>query len=176
MLDDGDDADLRDLLVHHRIGALITTYMRGLDRLMPDLVRSVFHDDATTDYGSYKGGADGFVEFAMGFLRDQLANHHMIGQHHVTVEGNAAFGEVYFQAHHRIRDGEQEKDFFVGGRYVDRYEKRDGAWKIAHRTEVVDWVRLEDDADIWSAREAEITRGARAPHDLTCKIDDLRRR
>lgn len=171
-----DQRALYDLLARQHITDLIATYMRGLDRLMPDLVRSVFHDDATTDYGSYKGGPDGFVDFAVGFLKDQLANHHMVGQSLITLEGDIGFGEVYFQAHHRIRDGEQEKDFFVGGRYVDRYENRDGVWKIAHRTEIVDWVRLEDDADIWRGREAALTRGLRAPDDTSCKRDELRLR
>lgn len=176
MLSDSDEQALRELLVRQRIADLIATYMRGLDRQMPNLVRSVFHDDATTDYGSYKGGPDGFVDFAMGFLKDQAANHHMIGQFQLSLEGDVGFGEVYFQAHHRISDGDQEKDFFVSGRYVDRYENRNGAWKIAHRTEVVDWVRLDEDADIWRGREAAITRGQRAPLDLSCRIEELRTR
>jgi hypothetical protein len=171
-----EEQSIRDLLARQKIADLAIVYMRGLDRLIPDLVRSVFHEDATTDYGSYKGGPDGFVEFAMGFLKEQLANHHMIGQSHVEIDGDIAFGEVYFQAHHKIVDGAAQKDFFVAGRYVDRYENRNGDWKIAHRTEVVDWVRLEDDADIWNGRDAPITRGLRAPHDLSCWRDVLRKR
>ena len=27
----------------------------------------------------------------------------------------------------------------VGGRYLDRFERRDGQWKIAHRLYVMDW-------------------------------------
>ena len=34
-------------------------------------------------------------------------------------------------------------DYFVGGRYIDRMEKRDGVWKITHRTGVNDWQRIE---------------------------------
>jgi hypothetical protein len=160
----------------HRIGILLADYMRGLDRLLPELVRSVFHDDASTDYGSYKGGPDGFVDFAMGFLRTNLANHHMLGQSAIEVEGETALGEVYFQAHHRLPHAGTEKDLFVGGRYVDHYERRNGRWKIAHRTEVVDWVRQEDDCDVWNVPGAPIARGKRAPNDLSCRRDELRRR
>jgi hypothetical protein len=176
MLSEAEERSLRILLAREEIRDLAIIYMRGLDRLMPDLVRSVFHDDATTDYGSYKGGANGFIEFAMGFLKDQLANQHIIGQSDIQIDGDVAFGEIYFQAHHRIADGASQKDLFVSGRYVDRYEKRDRLWKIAHRTEVVDWVRLEDDADIWNGRDAPITRGLRAPDDLSCQRDELRKR
>ncbi len=30
-----------------------------------------------------------------------------------------------------------------GGRYVDRFERRDGEWKIAHRTVVHEWDKVE---------------------------------
>ena len=36
-----------------------------------------------------------------------------------------------------------EMDYFVGGRYIDRFEKRAGKWKITHRTGMTDWTRLE---------------------------------
>ena len=61
--------------------------------------------------------------------------------------------ETYFTAYHLMRakgdplagpgayDGEM--DYFVGGRYVDRFECREGDWKIAIRTGLTDWMRLE---------------------------------
>lgn len=174
MPEDRDQEEWHNIVAHRRIHELICNYMRGLDRLMPDLVRAVFHDDATTDYGTYKGDRDGFVAFAMGFLKDHLSTHHMLGQCHIDVEGDVAFGEIYFQAHHRTREGVVEKDFFVAGRYIDRYEKRGGIWKIAHRTGLTDWARLEDDADPWRERLSEQSRGARAPADLSCRRDLLR--
>lgn len=149
-------------------------YMRGQDRLDPVLHGSVFHDDATTDYGvGYRGGADGFVAFAQGVLAPHAANHHMIGQVSIDFDGDdLAFGEVYFQAFHRV--GEQ--DLFVAGRYVDRYERRGTVWKIAHRSELVDWVREVPAADAMLRETDRFPLGARAPHDLSCRRDEMRTR
>jgi hypothetical protein len=79
-------------------------YMRAQDRLDPALHISVFHDDATTDYGAgWQGDAPGFVAFAQRAPKPHKANHHMIGQVRIDFEsGDLAFGEVYFQAHHRV--------------------------------------------------------------------------
>jgi hypothetical protein len=171
-----DDAkQLRDLMSRAEIYDLLCDYMHGQDRLDPALHRSVFHDDATTDYGAYVGGPDGFVAFAQGILKDHLANHHMIGQAKIEVEGGVAFGEVYFQAHHRIVERGEEQDLFVAGRYVDRYERRNSKWKIAHRSELVDWVRLEPAADSWAESAPKMPRGARGTADLSNQREKVRR-
>ncbi len=166
---------LAELLAWHEIHDRLCDYMRAQDRLDPALQRSVFHADATTDYGSFAGSADAFVDYAQGVLGAHLANHHMIGQVRIDFEGEIAFGEVYFQAFHRVvDDGGAEQDLWVSGRYVDRYERRDGAWKIAHRSELVDWLRVEPAGDA-ALRTMQWPFGARAPHDLSCDRERLRR-
>jgi len=35
----------------------------------------------------------------------------------------------------------------MGGRYVDRFERRDGVWKIAERQGVNEWLRYEAASD-----------------------------
>ena len=155
---------------------LSCTYMRGQDRLDPETHRSVFWDDAWCSYGIYEGGPDGFVEFAQAALTPHKSNHHMIGQVHIDVSGDEAFGEVYYQAFHRLigADG-SERDLFISGRYVDRYERRGGVWKIAYRSELVDWVRDEPRADASFATSAMIP-GARKPHDPLYDRDAMQKR
>ena len=179
---------LEQLLDKQEIAELSGTYMRGLDRLQPEVIRSVFFDDATTDYGFFKGSADEFTDMAYNALKDHLANHHMLGQINIQLEGDVAFGEVYFQAFHRIvADSEeggkaeeggraQERDLFISGRYVDRYEKRGGVWKIAFRSEVSDWARNDPATDSFFRDTPTALRGARAPDDLSCQIEALRTR
>ncbi len=165
---------IEELLAKQEIAELSGAYMRGLDRLDRPLLRSVFHDDARTDYGFFQGGPDDFVEMAYGALRDHAANHHMLGQINVTLrDATTAFGEVYFQAFHRIVEDGDEKDLFISGRYVDRYEKRGGAWKIAFRAEVNDWARTEPAADEFFRQTPQSLRGERAPKDLSYRIDEL---
>ena len=116
--------DIETLLAKQEITDLVSRYMRGLDRLDKSLLRSTFYDDANTDYGFFKGGPDDFVDMAHNALKEHLANHHMIGQCLIDVEGDVAFGEIYFQAFHRIITDGEERDLFIAGRYVDRYERR----------------------------------------------------
>ncbi len=177
MLNSEEEKKLREVIARQEIYDLLCDYMHAQDRLDPVLHRSVFFDDATTDYGAYVGGPDGFVAFAQGILKEHLANHHMIGQAKIEVEleNDVAFGEVYFQAHHRIVENAAEKDLFVSGRYIDRYERRKGVWKIAHRSERIDWVRSEDRADDWLKNAPRMPWGARGAADLSSQREKLRR-
>ena len=167
---------VEELLAKQEITDLVGRYMRGLDRLDRDLLRATFHDDATTDYGFFKGDPDAFCDMAMAALREHLANHHMIGQVLIDIEGEVAFGEVYFQAFHRIVTDGEERDLFISGRYVDRYERRDGQWKFAFRSEVNDWARNDPASDDYFRTTPDSLRGARKPQDAIYQRDALRAR
>ena len=39
------------------------------------------------------------------------------------------------------------EDLIVAGRYLDRYERREGVWKMAYRSERVDWSRTTPTQD-----------------------------
>lgn len=170
-----DSKKLQELIDKQEIMELSGTYMRGLDRLDSDLVRSVYHDDATDDRGFFQGSADEFTSFAMGALREHHSNHHMIGQCNIDIEGNVAFGEIYFNAYHRVVEEGEEKDFIVLGRYVDRYEKRGGVWKIAHRSELNDACTTVPATDDWLKATPSALRGARGADDLSSKRDIVRK-
>ena len=157
---------LEDLLAKQEIYELSCNYMRGLDRLDAALMHTVFHDDATVDYGFFQGSGRDFVAFAQNALKDHLANHHMIGQVNIKVDGDQAVGEVYFQAFHKVVQDGEEKDLFISGRYVDRYERRDGIWKISFRSEVNDWARMKPDADTYLAGSGCLI-GERKPGDYS---------
>ena len=90
------------------------------------------------------------------------------------MEGDIAFGEIYFQAFHRIVQDGAEQDLFISGRYVDRYERRAGVWKIAHRSELVDWARTEPAADDWLKATPEVLVGHRGDADLSNQRNRLR--
>ena len=162
--------NIDEVIAKQEIADLVGRYMRGLDRLDKALLRSTFHDDADTDYGFFKGGPDAFVEMACNALKDHLANHHMIGQTNIDVEGDVAYGEIYFQAFHRIVVDGEERDLFISGRYVDRYEKRDGEWKFAFRSEVNDWARNDPATDDYFQQTPDSLRGERYPDDAVYNI------
>jgi SnoaL-like domain len=173
-------ASVQRLLDRSALEQLAGTYMRGLDRRDPDLLEAVFHPDATTHYGSFRGAVADFVAMAMGALSTHESNQHLLGQinmwfaeEHAGDPVRRASGEVYFQAFHRLRrdDGERS-DMFICGRYVDRYECRDGEWRIAHRTEVVDWARTEPTLDDYLPGRPQVVTGRQDRSDLSYRTDE----
>ena len=155
---------------------LSSTYSRGLDRLDGAIQRTVFWDDAFLSYGVYEGGPDDFVTFCQDALAAQASNHHFLGQIQVELDGDEAWGEVYYQAFHRLNDhAGKPRDLFIAGRYLDRYERRQGVWKIAYRTELVDWVREEAAADEWFQGSAMLV-GKRKPDDPLYNREVMRRK
>lgn len=141
------EAEVRDLAARRDIVACIGRYMRGQDRLLPDVHRSAFHDDAWVDCGIMSGTADEFVTFAQDFLGTMKASLHIIGQTLISVDGDAATGEIYFFAFHRIVEEGEERDLLMSGRYIDDYACRNGDWRILRRRELIDWVRKDSATD-----------------------------
>ena len=164
---------MQELLDKQDIWELSVRYMRGLDRLDADLMRTTFHADSTVDYGFVKGRGEDLIVYAMRGLKSHAANHHMLGQALIEVDGDEAFGEVYFHAFHRIAPDGKDMDLIIAGRYVDRYTRRDGMWKIAHRSEVNDWARSTPAADNYLAGSGCLL-GERMPIDLSYRRDGLR--
>lgn len=153
---------------------LAALYMRGLDRLDQSLLAAQFWPDARLEYGIFSGGPADFAAFCMAALKDHDRNHHLLGQHLIEFAGDEAFGEVYYQAYHRTTDDAGAKrDLVIAGRYVDRYERRDGIWKIAYRSELVDWLR-DDPASDAMLGAAPFIVGKRKPADPLYARDSMR--
>jgi hypothetical protein len=68
---------------------------------------------------------------------------HHIGNVLIELDADQAWTEAYFVAYQRTLQEGVETDTSFGGRYVDRFERRGGVWKIAERTTVYDWTRVD---------------------------------
>jgi len=129
---------------------LVYQLARGLDRCDEALLRSLFHPDATDDHGGFKGSASDFVGWALGALATMERTQHLIGNVLVEVNGDRAAGEAYFVANHDMRDADgREVRMIAAGRYLDRFERREGVWKIAHRHAIYDWNANFERTDTW---------------------------
>lgn len=126
-------------LAKQDIHELSCRYMRGLDRLDGELILEQFWQDGWCEYGFFNGSPHAFVTFAVQALQEHIANQHMLGQTLIEIDGHEAFGEVYFRAYHQLETPSGLEDLVIAGRYLDRYAYRDGVWKLAYRSEVVDW-------------------------------------
>ena len=129
------DAQLQEMLDEFQLRKLVHGYCRAVDRGDIAALRELYHHDAEDDHGAFStGSADDFLsqlEAARPYLRSM--------QHNVTtvnfaISGSTAEGEIYTIATHTFGAGDRDVDVIVGGRYLDKYEKRDDTWKI-HRAE-----------------------------------------
>ncbi len=146
-----DDATLRrtvdELDSRVRILELGARYARGVDRLDRELLRACFHPDSQHWHGDYKGTSWGFCDEIMKMVGALEHTQHLLGTRSITVDGDHASGELYWIAYHRVGpDGwyawpwARPHDLVImGGRYLDRYERRDSGWKISYRRGVHEW-------------------------------------
>lgn len=161
------ETEVRDLAARRDINECIGRYMRGQDRLDPELQKSAFHAGAYIDCGPLAGDVETFVGYAQTALAGCAFTHHLIGQVSLTVSGDTATGEVYFIAYHRLTLDEVESDMIFGGRYIDEYACHDGEWRIMRRREIADWTRTEPAADRFFEMEPDYVRGARDGQDFS---------
>lgn len=145
-----DDARLANWVDKQECTELVYRLARAIDRCDADLVRQVFHPDATDDHGGFKGTASDFVPWVMEVLNTMTRTQHMIGNVLIELAGDTAYGESYFIAHHTIPGAEGAATFMIAaGRYLDRFERREGEWRIAHRGAVYDWSSTAASSDMW---------------------------
>jgi hypothetical protein len=118
---------------------------RGVDRLDRDLVLSAYHPDAVDDHGTFVGSPEGFVDYFFDLHR--RAHHstsHIINNHLCELDGEVAHAESYYIFASMNAYGPPVT--LAGGRYVDRFERRDGRWAIAVRKCVPAWNTTPDAA------------------------------
>lgn len=119
------------------LGAL-HRYCRGVDRADAELTRSAYHPDATDDHGGFKGPAHDFaVRVNASHASRWSSTMHVVANHSCVFDGDVADAETYVIAYLRRLDGAHLD--VVGGRYIDRFECRQGDWRIARRVYVCEW-------------------------------------
>ncbi len=145
------DPEVQVLLDKQEIYEVLCTYTRGLDRLDRDLLESVYHPGAIHEHASvFKGSATDFIETAVNTLSKIGPTNHYMHNLLIDVEGDVAHTELYGVAFQRIEKDGEPYDCLVGARAMDRFERRDGTWKIAHRRTILDWNHDAPASETWS--------------------------
>jgi hypothetical protein len=138
-----DDRMIDAVISRQQIADLTMAYCRGVDRADAELLASVFHEGAAVVSGAFNGDGKAFAREICTLVETSYEQtFHSIANQWIEVEGDGAVGETYVIAVSTSR-GEEKTDTLTGGRYVDRFERREGKWGIAERTFVLDWLRSE---------------------------------
>ena len=128
---------LEHLLDRQDILDCLIRFSRGMDRFDRALFLSAFHADAVIAAGPFVGGPEALYDWASKLHEQgQSATHHNLLNHSCDIDGDVAHTETYYLFVGRNRD---ETNWIAGGRYIDRLERRDGGWKIALRTNAIEW-------------------------------------
>jgi hypothetical protein len=130
-----------EALAHLELQRLAWTYCHAVDRGDLVLLRSLYHDDAIDDHGGmFRGSPDEYVGWLASMLAAVDVVRHTIDSMLFLVDGDRAQGELVNTAYHRTGD----REVVIGGRYLDTYERRDGVWRILHRSLVTDVVEQRE--------------------------------
>jgi hypothetical protein len=130
--------DVQNLIDKAEILECMHRYCRGIDRLDRAMVRSAYHADAIDDHIGYSGPVEGFLDWAFEYHATQVRHQHFISNHSVELNGDEAHAETYYMFIGTERNADAPLTV-VGGRYIDRLERREGRWAITVRRCIVEW-------------------------------------
>jgi len=136
---------LRQLADRQTITDLIYRYCRAVDRIDPELGKSVFHPDSTADYGTFfKGNGHDMIDAVCESHRHCIVHSHQVTNITITLDGDRAGSEAYHIAAIRMMAGDSIRQVTVWGRYIDAWSRRDGRWGCDRRLVAYDLDEVRD--------------------------------
>ena len=161
------DTHVQRLLDEREIHRRLTDYCRGVDRCDAELIASVYHPDGRDDHGGFIGLGVDFAHYVVERLRAGYdATMHTIANTTIDfADDDTAHVETYVHAVHRRTTDAGPQIMSFGGRYIDRFERRDGAWRIADRVVVREWDRLDSVTPMYP--EGRFREGVRGRDDVS---------
>jgi hypothetical protein len=158
--------EVQDLKDRQAVLDCIMNQARGHDRHDLELMASAYHADGVDEHGPVVKAGPDYGEYANDAHSKVFIDHlHNITNHTCEIDGDVAHAETYVIGAMRVKDGRTVS--LLGGRYVDRLERRDGDWKIALRRCTIEWVMHGDTSAISSGAFAGFIKGAWDPSDVS---------
>jgi SnoaL-like protein len=147
---DASAQELQRFLDREMIRECLVRLARGEDRRNAELITASYWPDSTSDYGVFKGDFDAYLAWVVPGAEAIKNTQHVLGQSFIELQGDTAQVETQVISYHRVDMGTGDQDTCIGGRYLDRMEKRGGEWRIAYRMMLYDWYQDWGQAIDWS--------------------------
>ena len=141
---------LDDLLNREKIRDCIVRLARGEDRPDAKLISASYWSDSTIDHGVFSGSSNEDLAWVVPGSPMIPVTQHSLAQSAIELESDTALVETYVTAYHRVAMADEDRDAVLGGRYLDRMEKRGDEWRIAQRTMLYDWYQIVGASVDWS--------------------------
>lgn len=172
--------ELGELLDRERIRHALLRYTRGVDRRDWALVATAYHPDAYDDHGGYKGGVPGLLQWLEQRHQSIEQSMHTLGNCSIDfLSPGSAIAETYCVTYRRYGGDAPEAIRFWPGdrplpdgrkvmaelacRFVDRFEKREGEWRIVRRMVVLEEIKASAEPVRLRAGHALATRDRTDP-------------
>jgi hypothetical protein len=131
-----------ELQARTEIADTVLRFVRGIDRQDWALARSTYHDDAIDEHGFFNGPPDEFLALVERMHAHQQHSMHVMTNMLIEFEAaDRALVETYCLVFQRfgpgaagVKPGAAGLRKIATARYLDRFEKRHGAWRVARRT------------------------------------------
>lgn len=167
---------VEQLLDRQEIEDVLIGYARGADRADIDLIERAYHDDAIEDHGGvFVGPAAKYIALLRKILPEAPLMSHLCTN--ITIElsrelgAERAISECYFLTFSRRAGDDDPFDSLTMARCVDKFERRKGEWRIAHRRLAWEWNHEMPLAETWGRGSiipdmAKAVRGGKKPDDI----------
>jgi hypothetical protein len=164
-------AMLEELYAKQQIQEQLDYWTRGADRNDIELMMVAFHPGAHINYGFFDGTVEDFLPWVMKFhSEDLVSTTHTISSLIVNLDGEQARSESRVECCLRFpQPSGGMLDLLLAGRYLDKWERRAGKWRIVDRVAMTDHyrtLRVEQDPSLDHLVKAPIA-GKRSKDDLS---------
>jgi hypothetical protein len=133
------DPKLQALIDRQEILDVLYQYAHACDRSDEPRIADVYHPEARDNHGQYNGPGKKFAKVVCDGNRERDTMSHLMGQSQIRIDGDRAGAETYFNATIARMEGGERKIDMMGGRYIDKLERRDGRWRISDRICTCEW-------------------------------------
>ncbi|MGE0586751.1 MAG: nuclear transport factor 2 family protein [Flavobacteriaceae bacterium] len=159
------EARLRRLEDIEAIRLLLRQIARGTDRFDGALLAAAIHPDAVLNMGGTAPmSGTAFTAALKPPAAPRPGRMHFVTNECIDVCGDVATSETYILSCQDVLVDDVRKTRLRAGRYLDRFERRDGDWKLSARTLVDEWSRVDE---VTEALSPGAHVGRPAPDDLS---------
>lgn len=137
----------RDAEDRQAITDVLFRYARAVDRKDFDRVADCYFSDANDNHGGWNGDIPGLIADMKVRHATIDSSMHYISNVLIELDGDSADVESYclcFLRQQRDEAAATQSLSTVKCRYIDRFERRSGVWRIADRIVVFDEVQVTD--------------------------------
>lgn len=133
------DEKVQRLLDRQEITDCLARMSRAADRCDRELFLSAMHCDCVISAGPFVGGPGDLYDWSEALQKQAYtATLHMLLNQTFDFDGNTAHVETYYL----FVGCMGENNLLAGGRYIDRFEKREGVWGMVMRNNFVEWTSM----------------------------------